>query len=107
MTPSLPIITTLAFLQNMSPLEWMILLAVALLLFGRRLPEVGKGLGKGIVEFKKGLAGIEDDVNNSVNRSTQQPPANLPPAPPPPPRMAPPASASGADARVSRADVVD
>jgi len=33
------------------------------LLFGKRLPEVGKSLGKGIVEFKKGLKGIEDDVS--------------------------------------------
>jgi sec-independent protein translocase protein TatA len=33
-----------------------------LLIFGKRLPGVGKSLGKGIVEFKKGLKGIEDDV---------------------------------------------
>ena len=96
-----------AFLPGLGASEMVILLIIGVLLFGRKLPEVGRYLGKGIVEFKKGLAGIEDDVNNSVNRSTQQPPANLPPAPPPPPRMAPPATASGADARVSRADVVD
>ncbi|MEC8319874.1 MAG: twin-arginine translocase TatA/TatE family subunit, partial [Planctomycetota bacterium] len=30
--------------------EWIIILVVALLIFGRRLPEVGKSLGKGIVE---------------------------------------------------------
>ena len=97
----------LAFIGNMSPLEWMVILGLALLLFGRRLPEVGKSLGKGIVEFKKGLSGIEDDVNTSIHRQTQPPAANLPPAPPPPQRMAPPATAAGADARVSRADVVD
>ena len=42
--------------------EWIIIGALGLLIFGKRLPEVGKSLGKGIVEFKKGLKGIEDDV---------------------------------------------
>jgi sec-independent protein translocase protein TatA len=37
---------------------------VALLLFGKRLPEVGRSLGKGIMEFKKGLR----DVHNELNR---------------------------------------
>ena len=42
--------------------EWIIIAGFGLLLFGKRLPEVGKSLGKGIVEFKKGLKGIEDDM---------------------------------------------
>jgi sec-independent protein translocase protein TatA len=37
------------------PMEWIIILIVALLLFGRRLPEVAKGLGKSLSEFKKGI----------------------------------------------------
>lgn len=110
--------TTLAFIQSMSMMEWIILLALGLLLFGRRLPEVGRSLGKGIVEFKKGLSGIEDDVNNAVHRQTQ-PPANLPPPPQQqygqsqqyqssaPPKVSAPTTATGGDARVSRADVVD
>ena len=47
--------------------EWIIILVVALLIFGRRLPEVGKSLGKGIVEFKKGIKGIEDDIDDEVD----------------------------------------
>src|SRR5881275_2953070 len=42
--------------------EWIVIAAIGLLLFGKRLPEVGRSLGKGIVEFKKGLKGIEEDV---------------------------------------------
>lgn len=42
--------------------EWIIIGAIGLLIFGKRLPEVGKSLGKGIVEFKKGLKGIDDDI---------------------------------------------
>ncbi len=42
--------------------EWIVILVVGLLIFGRRLPEVGKSLGRSIVEFKKGVKGIESEV---------------------------------------------
>jgi sec-independent protein translocase protein TatA len=45
--------------------EIIIILLVALLLFGRRLPEVGRSLGRGIVEFKKGLKGVEDEIDKA------------------------------------------
>lgn len=50
--------------------EVVIFATIGLLIFGKRLPEVGRSLGKGIVEFKKGLAGIEDDVSEAGKRST-------------------------------------
>jgi sec-independent protein translocase protein TatA len=43
------------------PFEMLCILGIGLLLFGSRLPEVGKSLGKTIVEFKKGMREIEDD----------------------------------------------
>jgi sec-independent protein translocase protein TatA len=49
-------------------IEWIIILIVALLIFGKRLPEVMKSLGKGIVEFKKGIKGVEDEVEDSVSK---------------------------------------
>jgi sec-independent protein translocase protein TatA len=55
--------------------EWVVIAFFGLLFFGKRLPEVGRSLGKGIVEFKKGLAGIEEEVTNST---TTTPPAALP-----------------------------
>lgn len=48
-------------------MELLIILAIGLLLFGRRLPEVGRSLGKSIVEFKKGIKGIEDEIEESSN----------------------------------------
>ena len=45
--------------------ELMIVGVIALLLFGKRLPEVARSLGKGIVEFKKGVQGIEDEVDKA------------------------------------------
>jgi sec-independent protein translocase protein TatA len=46
-----------------SPSHIIVVLVVGFLLFGRRLPEMGRSLGKGIVEFKKGLKGLEDEVD--------------------------------------------
>src|SRR5579862_9125682 len=50
--------------------ELIVIAAIGLLLFGKRLPEVGRSLGKGIVEFKKGLKGIDEEVEAASNRSS-------------------------------------
>lgn len=60
----------LAFLPTVGFPELMIILVIGVLLFGKRLPEVGRSLGKGIVEFKKGLRGIEDEVDEASSRSS-------------------------------------
>jgi sec-independent protein translocase protein TatA len=52
--------------------EWIVLLVLGLLIFGRRLPEVGRWLGSGIVEFKRGIKGIQDDVEEESGRSARQ-----------------------------------
>ena len=57
-----------------------IIAVVALLLFGRRLPEVGRSLGKGIVEFKKGLRDVQDEVSKATTE--EPPPPKNPPHPP-------------------------
>ena len=46
--------------------ELIIVMVIALLLFGKRLPEVARSLGKGIVEFKKGVSGIEEEVDTAT-----------------------------------------
>jgi len=51
----------LAFLP--SGMEWPIILVVILLLFGgKKIPELMKGIGKGVRGFKDGLKEIEDDI---------------------------------------------
>jgi sec-independent protein translocase protein TatA len=55
------------FAFNLGPMEIIILLTIGVLLFGRRLPEVGRSLGKGIVEFKKGMRGLEDEIDTPHN----------------------------------------
>ena len=49
--------------------ELIIIAMVGLLIFGNRLPEVGKGLGRGIVEFKKGLRGINEEIEDATKKS--------------------------------------
>ena len=52
-------IAYLAFLPG--PTELWVILLIALLLFGHRIPGMARSLGSGITEFKKGLKGEEDD----------------------------------------------
>ena len=49
------------------PFEMMIIAAIVLLLFGNRLPSTMRSLGRGIVEFKKGVQGIEDEVDQAAS----------------------------------------
>lgn len=58
-------VTTLGFFNLPGNSELLIILAIGLLLFGKRLPEVGRSLGKGIVEFKRGLKDISEDIDAS------------------------------------------
>ncbi|NLH15825.1 MAG: twin-arginine translocase TatA/TatE family subunit [Phycisphaerae bacterium] len=45
------------------PWELMVILVVAILLFGRRLPEIARGMGKSITEFKKGLNEAKNEID--------------------------------------------
>ncbi|AWM42318.1 hypothetical protein C1280_19895 [Gemmata obscuriglobus] len=63
-----------AFLPGIGPQELLLLALLGVLLFGRRLPELGRSLGKTVVEVKKGLRGIEDEVSEpSSSRQSVEP----------------------------------
>ena len=55
-------VSMLAFM-SLGPTEMIMIAVVGLLIFGNRLPDVGKSLGRGIVEFKKGLRGVKDEID--------------------------------------------
>lgn len=52
--------------------EWIIILIVALLVFGPRLPSVMRSLGRSINEFKKGLKETEDDTNRTSENQVKK-----------------------------------
>lgn len=45
--------------------EVLLLLLLGVLLFGRKLPDIGRSLGKTVIEFKKGIGGMEDEINSA------------------------------------------
>lgn len=70
----------MAFLSGIGGPELLLIFLVVLLFFGaRRLPELARGLGKSIREFKKATQEVEDDFRQAMD---QTPPAAKPSAPP-------------------------
>lgn len=53
--------------------EWIIILVIAVLIFGRRLPDIARSIGKSITEFKKGMK-EEDSASKPDDPSKPQPP---------------------------------
>lgn len=55
------------------PLEWAVIVVVALLIFGRRLPDVARSVGKSIVEFKRGMRDVKDDIDTQSRMESSRP----------------------------------
>lgn len=56
--------SNLLFLGNLGTGEIIIIAIIVLLLFGgKKIPELMKGIGKGVKNFKDGVKGLEDDIN--------------------------------------------
>lgn len=54
------------FLGNLRGWEWIIIFAAILLLFGgKKIPELMRGLGKGIRSFKEGMKEVQNEINNT------------------------------------------
>jgi sec-independent protein translocase protein TatA len=54
-------------LENIGGTELLVILLVVFIFFGpKKLPEIGRGLGRGIVEFRKAMRGIQSDIENAT-----------------------------------------
>ena len=53
-----------AILPGVGPQEMIVIAILGVLLFGKRLPEVGRSLGKGIAEFRRGFSGVENELRS-------------------------------------------
>ncbi|MBX3411901.1 MAG: twin-arginine translocase TatA/TatE family subunit [Pirellulales bacterium] len=60
-------------LGGVGPAEMLVIGVVAVLLFGKRLPEMGRTWGKSLLELRKGLSGIEEELRGITNLSTPAP----------------------------------
>ena len=61
--------TKLLFLGSLGSQEIIIIALVILLLFGgKKIPELMRGLGKGVSQFKKGMKDIEDEINQEPEK---------------------------------------
>lgn len=60
---------------NIGPQEMFILFLIIILLFGaKRIPEIGRSIGKGIQEFKKGMREVESEIS-LTDKSESTPPS--------------------------------
>ena len=80
----------LAFFGLPGGTEIIVIGIIALLLFGSRLPKVAKSMGKSIVEFKKGIKGVQDEIEDASDDAPPSPVDDASPSPvddasPPPP----------------------
>jgi sec-independent protein translocase protein TatA len=86
-------------LFNLGGGEIILILALVLILFGaKKLPELAKGLGTGIKEFKKATKEVTDEVSSAMD-DTPSPPKRLPQTPPTP-------AASSSEANQAEAQTV-
>jgi sec-independent protein translocase protein TatA len=67
------LLSILLFLGSLGGWEILLILFVVLLLFGaKKIPELARGLGKGIREFKDATSGIKDELERSVNEDPKR-----------------------------------
>jgi sec-independent protein translocase protein TatA len=92
-------------MPNIGPLEIIIVLVIVLVIFGpKRLPELGRSMGRGMREFKDSVTGKdEDEKKPEITAAQQQPPqpAAAPPATEPAAPAAPTPDSTGGQTQVA------
>ena len=64
---------------NVGPTELMVILVLALIVFGpKKLPEMGKSIGKGLREFQKAKSEIRREISGGLNETPTKEPASAP-----------------------------
>ena len=58
---------------GLSTHEFLIIGVIAVLLFGNKLPSIARSLGKSVTDFKKGMAGLEEEFHSAANNTSSSP----------------------------------
>jgi sec-independent protein translocase protein TatA len=95
----------LAFIGGMGYPEMLVVAFIALLLFGKRLPEVARSLGKGVTEFKKGVRGIEEEIRETTTTQYNELPHSTEAQAPQTPKFEPPTSPPNDASSASNGDL--
>lgn len=65
--------SSLLLIGGLGTPELIVILIVVLLLFGgKKIPELMRGLGKGVRNFKEGVSGIEEEINREPEKKTDK-----------------------------------
>lgn len=67
---SLSLVWAIFPLGGVGPAEMVVIGVVAVLLFGKRLPEMGRTFGKSLMEFRKSISGLEEEIRSATSLST-------------------------------------
>lgn len=66
--------STLLFLGNLGATEFVLIFLVVLLLFGgQKIPELMRGLGRGIREFNSAKNSVEDEIRQGMREAEKKP----------------------------------
>lgn len=68
---------------GLGPMEIAVIVVLGVLLFGRKLPDVGRYLGKSITEFRKGYKGLEEEISGPGSTASTAAPGSVEPIRPP------------------------
>lgn len=72
MLPIVPANTALFAFWSPGPLEMLLLAVLALLFYGGDLPNVARSWGKSLTDFRRGLTGIQNDINDVIYNEPEQ-----------------------------------
>ena len=62
----------LLFLPSLGPMELIIILVIVILIFGvNKIPQLGKGIGEGIRNFKSSIKSIQDEADNTAEKKSE------------------------------------
>ena len=70
--PNLDPTELLLFLPSLGPMELIIILIIVILIFGvNKIPQLGKGIGEGIRNFKSSIKSIQDETDDTAEKKSE------------------------------------